>query len=216
MTKLMTQYLMGRKRGMTQIFDDKRNVVPATVINLGRWFVCQIKTLSKDGYAVLQVGLFKKKYMQDSFDLRWLKKKQKYFEHICEIPLSSENCEQFSIGQEITIDNLAFEENPLVTVTGVSRGKGFQGVVKRHGFRGGPSSHGSSFHRRPGSIGNMCSQGNVIKGKKLPGHMGVSQVTIKGLRLVRIDKENGCVFVRGGVPGHKNSLIFIRKQGQAT
>jgi len=106
-----------------------------------------------------------------------------------------------------------FEESTIVNVTGTSTGRGFQGVVKRLGYAGGPASHGSMFGRRPGAIGNMRTQGEVIKGKGLPGHMGAAQVTVSGLRVVKVDRENGVILVKGAVPGRKNSLLYVSKQG---
>ena len=196
---------------MTQIFDEKRRVVPITVISLGKWIVCQVKISAKDGYAALQLGLLKKKY--ELFKPQWISAKQKYFEYLREVPIREEDIQKYNIGQSITFEDLSFKKHSLVAVTGVSRGKGFQGVVKRWGFREGPKTHGSNFHRRPGSIGNMCSQGEVIKGKKLPGRAGGQTRTTKGLRGIRVDKENGCIFILGAVPGSKSSLIFICKQG---
>ena len=149
----------------------------------------------------------------DSFDSNWLKSKKKYFESVQEVSMPSDLLEKYSLGYEITFDDLDLPENQKVTASGMSRGKGFQGVIKRWGFSGGPKSHGSRFHRRPGSIGNMCSQGKVIKGKKLPGHTGHVKITVAGLKLIRVDKGNSCLFVHGAVPGSKNTLIRICKQG---
>ncbi len=209
----MLTSILGKKVGMTQVFDENKKVVPATVIKIGRWFVCQIKTDEKDGYSALQLGLIKKKYFEDSFDSNWLKSKKKYFESVQEVSMPSDLLEKYSLGYEITFDDLDLPENQKVTASGMSRGKGFQGVIKRWGFSGGPKSHGSRFHRRPGSIGNMCSQGKVIKGKKLPGHTGHVKITVAGLKLIRVDKGNSCLFVHGAVPGSKNTLIRICKQG---
>ncbi len=118
------------------------------------------------------------------------------------------------MGQVVAIDKVALLEGQKVAVTGKSKGLGFQGVVKRWGFGGGPKSHGSKFHRRPGAISHMRTQGEVIKGKRFPGHMGCRQFTIRGLEIVKIEKEKGFLLVKGSVPGKKDSLVLIRKQGK--
>jgi large subunit ribosomal protein L3 len=209
----MLESLVGKKIGMTQVFDKMRCAVPVTVIDIGRWFVTQVKTNEKDGYASLQIGKPKDKLHDVPFSMDWLKAKKKFFSHLKEIPLIEEDAEAFNVGQQIALDDSCFQEDMPVFVTGVSTGKGFQGVVKRWNFAGGPSSHGSTFHRKPGSIGNICSQGKVVKGKKLPGHTGNKRFTAKGLKVVRVDKQAGCIFVYGAVPGRKNSLVIIHKQG---
>ena len=119
----------------------------------------------------------------------------------------------YELGQFVRLDTSAIKEGDVVSVTGVSKGLGFQGVVKRWGFAGGPAAHGSKFHRRPGSSGCLRTQGEIIKGKKFPGHMGVDQVTVKGLEIIRIDPEAGCVFIKGAIPGKKDSVVTIKKQG---
>ncbi len=204
--------LPGLKVGMTQVFDsEKRTVIPVTVVSCPTWYVTQVKTEEADGYTAVQAGLLRKRYREQAFDAEWLKKKSKYFLHIKELPV--ENVSDYSLGQALTLDNTSFEEGDLIAVSGKSVGKGFQGVVKRWNFSGGNRSHGSMFGRLPGSIGNMTSQGNVIKGKKLPGHMGNKRVTVKGLRVVKVDKERNVLYVKGAMPGRKNSLLYIAKQG---
>ena len=207
----MLQRVIGKKIGMTQIFDKDGMVVPVTVIDVAHWVVTQIKTTEKDGYASLQLGLVKLKFRDESFSPEWLKSKNNYFSNVNEIRLA-EVPVNFTVGQAITFDELAMQEGEYVDVTGKSKGLGFQGVVKRWGFAGGPKTHGSKFHRRPGASGNMRSGGEVLKGKKFPGHMGTEQVTVQGLKIVRLDKDAQCLFVKGAVPGKKDSLVFIKKQ----
>jgi large subunit ribosomal protein L3 len=216
----MLNKLLGTKIGMTQIFDEDRNSVPVTVIDIGGWFVTQIKTAEKDGYVALQLGLPRKRYRGKPFSkdviFEWLQSKDKFFEHIREVEVEVDDASSYAVGQQILLKDFAVEEKDLdkllVDVAGVSRGLGFQGVMKRWGFAGGPGGHGSTFHRSPGSIGNMCSQGNVVKGKKLPGQCGCKRVTVKGLKVARVDFDSNCLFVRGAVPGKKNALLFIRKR----
>jgi large subunit ribosomal protein L3 len=206
----MLSKLLGTKIGMTQIFDEDRNAVPVTVINVGGWFVTQVKSEEKDGYIALQLGLPRARYRNKSFSAEWLKSKEKFFEHIKEVTVDKDA--NYKVGQKILLKDFAVAEKDWVDVAGQSRGLGFQGVMKRWGFAGGPGGHGSTFHRSPGSIGNMCSQGNVIKGKKLPGQCGCRRVTVKGLQVARVDVDKNCLFVRGAVPGKSNTLLFISKQ----
>lgn len=210
----MLNGVLGKKIGMTQVFDAQGTVVPVTVVDVSNQFVTQIKTPEKDGYTSLQVGLLRKRYQGKPFSEVWLKAKKNYFVHIKEIPVS-DAAKDCALGQAVTFDLLSsLQEGNKVTVVGTSRGLGFQGVVKRWGFAGGPKSHGSKFHRKPGSSGNMRRQGEVLKGKKFPGHMGVDRVTVEGLKVIRIDKENSCLFIKGAIPGKKDSLVLIKTQGK--
>ena len=209
----MLQRVLGTKIGMTQIFDKDGTVVPVTVVNIANWVVTQVKTPAKDGYASLQLGLVKKKFRGETFAPEWLKAINDYFLHVREVELP-ESTMTYEVGQEIKFDHVALQEGEIVDVTGTSKGLGFQGVVKRWGFSGGPAAHGSKFHRRPGASGNMRSQGEVLKGKKFPGHLGTERVTVAGLKVVRMDKEAGCLFIKGALPGKKESLVFIKKQGK--
>ena len=208
----MLNELFGTKIGMTQVFDQDRNVIPATVINIADWFITQVKTKKNDGYSAIQVGLLKKRYHDKKFSDEWLSSKEKIFSYLREVEIDESEEGNYLAGQAILLDAVELKENESVAVSGISRGLGFQGVMKRWGFAGGPKGHGSNFHRAPGSIGNMATQGNVVKGKKLPGRCGGKAVTVKGLRIVKVDQESGHVFVSGAVPGKKNSLLFICKQ----
>lgn len=207
----MLTSIVGKKIGMTQLFDDAGNVVPVTVVDVGNLFITQIKTKEKDGYLALQLGLLRDRFKGKAFVQDWLKAKRDHFVHIKEISLEKPIAD-IALGQAVSLDLFELQAGALVSVTGRSKGLGFQGVVRRWGFSGGPASHGSKFHRRPGAIGHMRTQGEVIKGKRFPGHMGCEQTTTKGLRIIRIDKENGCVFVKGAIPGKANSFVMIRKQ----
>jgi len=209
----MLRELVGKKIGMTQIFDKDRRVVPVTVVHFSGWYVVQLKTVEKDGYSALQLGNLKTKYKEDQFSANWISKKNNYFSLLKEILIDSESWKNFKVGQKLNLENIDFTEGDFVDVAGNSIGRGFQGVVKRWNFSGGPKSHGSNFHRVPGSIGNMCSQGNVIKGKKLPGHYGAERVKIKGLKVIRINKDSGSLYIKGAVPGKKNALLAVSKQG---
>lgn len=207
----MLSSIFGKKIGMTQIFDDQKKALGVSVVRIGRLIVCQVKTTEKDGYTALQVGSVRASFSDSPFADEWLKNKKKYFEKILEI-CASDDVDCYEIGQELTLEDFSASENERLVVQGRSKGKGFQGVIKRHGFRRGPTTHGSSFHRRPGSSGGMASQGNVIKGKKMPGHDGNRVISTKGLKLIRIDKEHKCLFIKGAIPGSKDSLIYVRKQ----
>ncbi len=205
--------VLGKKIGMTQFFDKEGQVIPVTVIDIANWFVTQIKTVAKDGYVALQLGLLKKKHRKASFENSWLKNKKEYFSYLREILVEEAMLQKVKVGDEVKLENAGLEPQNRVNVTGRSRGLGFQGVVKRWGFKGGCASHGSNFHRIPGSIGNICAVGKVAKGKKLPGHYGNRQITIKGLKVVDLDTKSGCLFVKGAIPGKKNSLVIISRQG---
>jgi len=206
----MLKLLLGKKIGMTQFFDENKKSIPVTAIDMSGWFVTQIKTKDTDGYSALQLGLPRNRYRNMAFSPIWLKNKSKFFVHIKEI-LVDKNTVDYTLGQQIGLKDFAITMDDSVHVAGKSRGLGFQGVVKRWGFSGGPGAHGSTFHRIPGSIGNMCSQGKVIKGRKLPGHCGCRRVMIKNLEVAKVDQDLNCLFVKGAVPGKKNTLLFIKR-----
>ncbi len=205
----MLNSLPGKKIGMTQFFSKNGDVVPVTVIDMKNWVVTQVKTLERDGYSSVQVGLLRKRYQGVAFASEWVKAKGKYFLDITEMPFVDQ---EFVIGQQITLDQMTFDEKQIVSVSGRSIGKGFQGVMKRWGFKGGPKSHGSTFHRKPGALSHMRRQGEVIKGKKLPGHDGNRMVTTRGLAVVHIDQENQCLLVKGAVPGKQATIVMVKKQ----
>ncbi|MCD6099374.1 MAG: 50S ribosomal protein L3 [Candidatus Marinimicrobia bacterium] len=203
--------ILGKKLGMTQIFSEDGLAIPVTIVEAGPCKVVQVKTLENDGYSAVQLGFEKKperlvnKPMMGHFrkhkvePFRFLREFRDFPEEYCEV------------GKEVTVE--VFEEGNIVKVTGISKGKGFQGVVKRHGFGGGPRTHGQSDRlRAPGSIGASAFPSRVIKGLRMAGRMGGKQVTVKGLTIVKIDKENNLLFIKGAVPGARNSLLIIRRQ----
>lgn len=201
--------LIGKKLGMTNIFEENGKVLPVTVLELGPCFVVQKKSEKTDGYSSIQIGYQVVSEKKSTKPIAGHCKKAglpslKFFK---EIRMEEKDVENFKPGQEINIS--VFKEGEYVDITGTSRGKGFQGVVKRHGFKGGPATHGSMQHRKPGSIGGGNPQ-RVIKGRKMAGHMGNSKVTVQNLTVYRIMPEKNLMFVVGAVPGGENSLVFVR------
>ncbi len=202
--------IIGKKIGMTRIFDEGGAEVPVTVVEAGPCPVLQIKSEETDGYAAVQLGFGAQK------DKRANKAEKGHAAKagveaaprlVREFHVSGDD--EFEIGQAITVD--VFEAGDSVKVTGTSKGKGFQGVVKRYGFAGRPASHGHPMSRNPGSIGPGTDPSRVIKGKKLPGQMGGARTTIGNLKVVRVDLERNLLFIRGGVPGSRNSYLMIQK-----
>lgn len=206
----MISGLWGKKLGMTQLFTEDNKVVPVTAINTAHWFVTGLKTNDNDGYSAVQVGRLRKRYEASPFDSAWLKNLKKYFLHVHEILLNGD-VSDLKLGQSFDGSSVV-EQGAMVDVFGISKGRGFQGVMKRHGFSGGPASHGSEFKRAPGSIGNFCSEGRVAKGQKLPGQMGAKRAAVRGLEVVRVQPEEHMVLVKGSVPGNTGSVVFVRKQ----
>ena len=203
--------ILGKKVGMTQIFDERGEVVPVTVIEAGPCFVAQIKTVERDGYSAVQMGFeeTKPKHLTRP-QLQHLRKSDlPPVRYLREFRLGTDDAE-YQEGQKVTAD--IFEAGEWVDVTGTSKGRGFAGVVKRYGFRGGPKTHGQSDrHRAPGSIGACTTPGRVFKGKRMPGRMGGDRVTVQGLKVEMVDPERNLLVVRGAVPGAKNGLLIIRQ-----
>lgn len=206
----MVTGIIGRKLGMTQLFDADGTVHPATVLKAGPCVVAQVKTVETDGYAAVQLGLvdgspakankpiaghFKKAGVPPTRVLR-------------EVRLAPGG-EPVKPGDQVNVS--IFADGERVDVIGTSRGKGFQGVVKRHHFRGGRATHGSMFHRAPGSIGASSFPSRVLKGMRMAGHMGADRVTMRNLKVLRVDAENHLLLVEGAVPGGPNSVVVIRK-----
>ena len=200
--------ILGKKLGMTQIFTAEGIVVPVTVVEATPNVVTQIKTVEKDGYSAIQVGF------EDAKE-KSLNKPQKGHlaaanvlkKHLKEFRVDS--VEEFTVGQEIKADLFAAGEK--IDVTGTSKGKGFQGPIKRHGQSRGPESHGSRYHRRPGSMGACSFPGRVFKNKKLAGHMGSVKVTVQNLEVVRVDADKNLILVKGAIPGPKGSMVTIKE-----
>lgn len=205
----MSKSVIGRKIGMTQVFSQQDKVVPVTAIDLSNWLVTSIKNKDRDGYDAVQIGLLRNRYADQPFSTAWLKKPKHYFYVLNEIE-RHELLMEAVIGQPIDFCSL-LQVGQTIDVAGTTKGHGFQGVVKRHGFTGGRASHGPRFGRIPGSLGFMRSQGRVIKGKKLPGHMGDVHRVMKNLEVIRIEPEANIILVKGSVPGSTGSLVFMRK-----
>ena len=202
----MKKGILGRKIGMTQVFTKSGKLIPVTVVSVEPNVVTQIKTMENDGYEAIQLGFdTKREKLATKASIGHTNKAnttpKRFFREIRGVDVNN-----YSLGQEIKVDT--FTEGEVVDVTGVTKGKGFQGVIKRHGQSRGPMGHGSHYHRKPGSMGTMRPM-RVFKGKKLPGHMGGLTVTIQNLEVVSVDLENNVILIKGNVPGAKNSLVII-------
>jgi large subunit ribosomal protein L3 len=207
---MMIEGLIGKKVGMTQVFHDNGVATPVTVIEAGPCVVVQRKTTERDGYEAVQLGLV------DAKAAKLANKPQRGHHEKSGVPptrllrefrLLAES--ELKPGDPVSVD--IFEDGGKVDVIGASKGKGFQGVMKRHGFSGGRATHGSMFHRAPGSIGQSASPSKVLRGMKAPGHMGGSRVTVKNLKIVRVDAEKNLLLVRGAVPGARGTTLFVRR-----
>lgn len=201
--------MLGRKIGMTQVFGENGNVIPVTVVEAGPLYVIQKKTVEKDGYNAIQVGFESleerkiNKPLKGHFD----KSEVSYKRYLREFRV--ENPDDFEIGQEITVE--VFAQGDKVDVVGVSKGKGTQGVIKRHGFSRGRETHGSRFHRSPGGMSASAYPGKVFKGHRMAGRMGNERVTVQNLEVVRVDADKNVILLKGAVPGPKKGLIKIRE-----
>ena len=210
----MKKGIIGRKVGMTQIFDEKGNVIPVTVIEAGPCVVAQVKTVETDGYDALQLGFgeIKDKHINKPEAGHFAKAGLENKKHLREFRL--ESVEGVKVGDTVKAD--VFAAGDKIDVQGTSKGKGFQGVIKRHGQHRGPMGHGSMYHRRPGSMGSTSTPGRVFKGKKLPGHMGRVTITIQNLDVVRVDMDKNVILLKGSVPGAKGSILKIKSAVKAT
>lgn len=200
--------ILGKKLGMTQIFDESGRMLPVTVIEAGPCCVVQVKTKEKDGYEAAKVGfaeMRKEKNVNKPMAGIFKKAGQKPCRILKEFPM-----DEMKVGDMLTVER--FAKGDMVSVSGVSKGKGFQGVMKRHNYAGGPGSHGSMFNRAPGSIGASSFPSRVWKNKGLPGHMGSERVTVKNLRVVGVKAEQNLLLVLGAVPGSKGTYLEIRKE----
>jgi len=196
------KFILGKKIGMSQVFSEDRKVTPVTLIEAGPCVVTQVKTEKKDGYQAVQVGFGERKKINRPL-MGHLKDlgKFRYLREIRDVK------EDMKIGDKI--DAGVFKEGDKIKVIGISKGKGFQGVMKRHGFHGSPATHGHKHdHRAPGSIGSAFPE-HVLKGKKMAGRMGGDRVTVKGLKVVKVDKENNLLVVKGAVPGKRGALLKV-------
>ena len=200
--------IIGKKIGMTQIFDEKGNVIPVTVIETAGNVVTQIKTTETDGYNSIQLGYgdVKSKHINKPLEGHFKKAGVENRKHLREF--RTEDAQNYKVGDEIKVD--IFTAGEKVDVQGTSKGKGFQGVIRRHGQHRGPMTHGSMYHRRPGSMGQRSTPGRVFKGKKLPGHMGRITITIQNLEIVKVDTDKNVLLVKGSVPGAKGAILKVK------
>ena len=204
----MTKGILGKKVGMTQYFTEAGELIPVTVVEVTPNFVLQLKTIENDGYEAVQLGFD---------DLREVLSNRPAKGHVAKAnatpkrfirEFNNVELSEYEVGQEITVD--VFKAGDIVDVTGTSKGKGFQGAIKRHGQSRGPMAHGSRYHRRPGSMGGASFPSRVFKGKALPGQMGGDRITIQNLEVVKVDAERNVILIKGNVPGSKKSLVEIK------
>ncbi len=225
----MKKAILATKIGMTQVFNEDGALIPVTVLQAGPCVVTQIKTVENDGYSAVQVGFGDKKEKIVNVDKNG--KKEIFHRHgvnkpekghldkagvsakrfLREFPL--ENAEEYTLAQEIKAD--IFADGDKVDATAISKGKGFQGAIKRHGQSRGPMTHGSKYHRHAGSNGACSSPSKVFKGKKMPGHMGCKKITIQNLEVIKVDVENNLLLIKGAVPGPRKSLVTIKESVKA-
>lgn len=205
----MQKSILGTKIGMTQIFTDEGIAIPVTVIQAGPVTVVQKKTKDSDGYDAIKVGFedVNEKKLNKPEKGQFSKAGVSTKKTLRELRL--DNVDTYEVGAEIKVQDM-FQQGDKVDITGISKGKGFQGTVKRYGTARGPAAHGSGYHRGVGSMGPNSSPSRVFKGKRLPGHMGVDKVTVQNLTVVRVDAERGLMLVRGAVPGPKGGLVVIK------
>ena len=204
----MTKGILGKKVGMTQYFTEAGELIPVTVVEVTPNVVLQLKTIENDGYEAVQLGFD---------DLREVLSNRPAKGHVAKAnatpkrfirEFNNVELSEYEVGQEITVD--VFKAGDIVDVTGASKGKGFQGAIKRHGQSRGPMAHGSRYHRRPGSMGGASFPSRVFKGKALPGQMGGDRITIQNLEVVKVDAERNVILIKGNVPGSKKSLVEIK------
>ena len=209
----MKKAILATKVGMTQIFNESGTLIPVTVLQAGPCVVTQVKTVENDGYSAVQVGFVDKreklvnKPQKGHFD----KAGVSYKRYVRELKL--ENASEYEVKAEIKAD--IFQEGDKVDASAISKGKGFQGAIKRHGQHRGPMAHGSKFHRHQGSNGPATTPGRVFKGKGMPGHTGCKKVTIQNLEVVKVDVENNVILVKGAVPGPKKCLVTLKETVKA-
>jgi len=201
--------ILGRKLGMTQIFTDEGLSIPVTVIEAKPCTIVQKKVVETDGYNSIKIGF------EDVNEKKLNKPDKGQFSKVKAAPkkilkeFRLEDVANYEVGQEIKASDI-FQAGDRIDVSGISKGKGFQGTIKRYGQKGGPETHGSMYHRRVGSMGSNTSPARVFKGKKLPGHMGVDKITVQNLDIVRVDAERNLLLVKGAVPGPKGNLLVIK------
>ena len=209
----MKKAILATKVGMTQIFNEDGVLTPVTVLQAGPCAVTQVKTVENDGYSAVQVGFgeIREKLVNKPRKGHFAKAGVSNKRYLKEFKF--DNAEQYQVGQEIKAD--IFSEGDKVDATAKSKGKGFQGAIKRHGQSRGPMTHGSKFHRHAGSNGACSDPSKVFKGKGMPGHMGAVKVTVQNLEIVRIDAENNLILVKGAVPGPKKAMVMLKESVKA-
>ena len=209
----MKKGLIGKKIGMTQIFNEEGKVIPVTVIEAGPCVVSQVKTEETDGYNSIQLGFgaIKESKVNKPERGHFTKANIAPARYLREFRVDS--IEDVKVGDELKAD--IFMAGDKIDIQGTSKGKGFQGVIKRHGQHRGPMGHGSMYHRRPGSMGSTSTPGRVFKGKKLPGHMGAETVTIQNLEVIKVDLDKNIILVKGSVPGAKGAILKIKSAVKA-
>ena len=209
----MKKTIIGKKIGMTQIFDEEGKVIPVTVIEAGPCVIAQVKSVETDGYNAIQLGFgdVKESKVNKPEKGHFAKASITAKKHLREFRV--DEVESYKVGDEIKADT--FVKGDKIDVQGTSKGKGFQGVIKRHGQSRGPMGHGSMYHRRPGSMGPTSTPGRVFKGKKLPGHMGVQTITIQNLDVVAVDMDKNVILVKGSVTGVKGAILKIKTSVKA-
>lgn len=207
------KYVIGKKVGMTQVFSEEGFLIPVTVVEVEPQVVIQKKTLDRDGYEALQVGFgqVKENRLNKAKKGHFDKADQEYKKHLREIPV--DNIDDYNIGDQITCD--VFQEGDRVDVSATSKGKGTQGVVRRHNFSTGDMAHGSRFHRRPGGMSASDAPGRVFPGKRMAGKMGNERVTTQNLEIVRVDADKNFLLVKGAVPGPKKGIVYIKETTKA-
>ncbi|MCQ2466791.1 MAG: 50S ribosomal protein L3 [Clostridia bacterium] len=211
----MTKFILGKKSGMTQLFDENGNVIPATVIECEPMYVLQNKTVETDGYNAVKVasGSTRAKLVNKpdagQFKKAGVEEVKKYIREF-----EADEGVEYALGQEIKVSDM-FSVGDAVDVSGVSKGKGYAGNIKRHGQKGGPSGHGSMYHRRVGSMGANSTPARVLPGKKMPGHMGAVNCTVQNLDVVMVDGERGILVLRGAIPGPKGGLVTVKSSVKA-
>ena len=205
----MTLKFIGKKEGMTQFFDEDGNLIPCTLISIDPHHVTQVKGIDTDGYTAIQLGSRKKRIKSVSKALQGHFAKSGVEPCAKLVETRMENTDEYQVGQELTLEY--FSDMKFIDVSGVSKGKGFQGVMKLHGFSGGPASHGSGFHRHAGSTGMRSTPGRCFAGGKRASHMGVDAKTVDNIRIIHVDVAKKILVVKGSIPGSKGSLLTIRK-----
>lgn len=202
--------LLGKKIGMTQVFTEDGRMVPVTAIEVEPNFVVQVKTKDKEGYPAIQIGYgaIKEKRVTKPMKGHFDKAKVAPAKYLAEVPVLEG--EEYKVGQKLTVGEV-FATVGHADVVGVSKGKGFAGVIKRHGFRGGPGGHGSHFHRAPGSVGMAATPSRVLPGRKLPGQLGNARVTSQNLEIVRVESEKNLILVKGAVPGANGTVVMVKE-----